>query len=78
MLVREKGEVDWIDSKLFTEFQHELCVAEEFAKWDMWQNPRDPEDVDLTVEVLNEEGELKTFKVTAEMDVVFYAKEFEE
>lgn len=37
--------------------------------------PVDPDDFEMVVEVLNDEGELKTFDVSAKVDIHFIADE---
>lgn len=77
MLVREKGNEDWEDSDFFTGCQYEDIIAEKFAEWNYNMEPGDPNDFEMVVEVLNDEGELKTFDVSAQVEVLFNANERE-
>ena len=78
MLVREKGDVEWADADLFTRSKCEDFVAEKFAEYCYYQDPGDPNDFEMVVEVLNDKGELKTFDVSAMVEVYFNADEREE
>ena len=75
MLVREKGEVEWEDSKFFATSKYEEFVAEKFAKYCYDQEPCSPENFEMVVEVLNDDGEIKVFDVSAEVDIDFTAEE---
>ena len=75
MLVREKGEEEWEDSEFFTKCKCEEFVAEKFAEYYYDQDPCNPDNFEMVVEVLNDEGELKTFDVSAWADVNFDADE---
>lgn len=78
MLVREKGEVEWKDLKFVTTSKCEEFVAEKFAEHCYYQDPCNPEDFEMVVEVLNDKDELKTFDVYAQVEVLFNANEKEE
>lgn len=78
MLVREKGEIDWEDSKSFTMSNCEKSVAESFAEYHYNQDPCNPEDFEMCVEVLNDDEEIKTFDIFAEATVEFSVEEREE
>lgn len=78
MLVREKGKEEWEDSEFFIRCQYEDIIAQKFAEWNYNMNPCDPNDFEMVVEVLNDEGELKTFDVSAWVEVNFNADEREE
>ena len=77
MLVREKGEEDWEDSDFFTTSKCEEFVAEKFAEYCYDQDPCNPENFEMVVEVLNH-GVIKVFDVSAEIDINFSAEEREE
>lgn len=75
MLVREKGKVEWADADLFTKSKSEDFVAEKFAEYCYYQDPGDPNDFEMVVEVLNNKSELKTFDVSTFIEVLFNADE---
>lgn len=75
MLVREKGEVEWADADLFTRSKCEDFVAEKFAEYCYDQDPCNPDDFEMVVEVLNDDGEIKVFDVSAEVNIDFSADE---
>jgi hypothetical protein len=77
MLVREKGSEDWEDSDFFTGCQYEDIIAEKFAEWNYNMEPGDPNDFEMVVEVLNNDGEIKLFDVSAEVRIDFSAEERE-
>lgn len=78
MLVREKGETDWEDFNFFTTSKCEEFVAEKFAEYRYNQgDPCEPEDFEMCVEVLNDNGEIKTFDIFAEATIRFSAEERE-
>lgn len=78
MLVREKGNEEWEDAEFYSRSDYEDFVAEKFAEWNFSLDPCEPEDFEMTVEVLNNEGELKTFYVSAQVDILFNANEMDE
>lgn len=76
MLVREKGEVDWEDPKFFmVSSKCEEFVAEKYAEYCYDQDPCNPENFEMVVEVLNDDGEIKVFDVSAEAYINFSADE---
>ena len=80
MKVRIEDE-DWEDAHNF-ETYGELTepneVAEKFAEW-LWGNdPCDPSYFEKNIEVMDDDGEIHKFNVTAETTVVFDAEELED
>ena len=77
MLVREKGDLEWEDADFFTKSKCEDFLAEKFAQYCYDLDPCNPDDFEMVVEVLNDEGELKTFDVSAWANVIFNANEMD-
>ena len=77
MLVRKKGNEEWEDSEFFTGCQYEDIIAEKFAEWNYNMDPCNPDDFEMVVEILNDDGEIKVFDVAAEIDINFRAEERE-
>lgn len=78
MKVREFGDEEWKDASEYSESYTEQVVAKDFAEYMYNQDPCNPEDFELTVEVLNDDNEIKTFTIIAEPDIYFSAIEEEE
>lgn len=78
MKVREFGDEEWQDASEYSKSRTEKFVAEDFAKYTYNQDPCDPKYFDLTVEVLNDNNEIKTFAIKAEQEVHFSVIEGEE
>lgn len=78
MKVREFGDEEWQDASEYSELRTEEFVAESFAEYMYNQDPCNPKDFKLTVEVLNDDNEIKTFTVMTEPDIFFSAIEVKE
>lgn len=78
MKVREKGYENWEDASEYSESNWEDFIAQDFAKYYYHQDPCDPDKFEMTIEVLNDENEMKVFTVSAEVDIDFYAEELED
>ena len=78
MKVREKGYENWEDASEYSKFHSEEFIAQDFATYCYYDDPCDPDKFEMTVEVLNDEDEIKVFTVTAEADVNFYVEELED
>lgn len=78
MKVREFGDEEWRDASEYSSYPLEDIVAKDFAEYMYNQDPCNPEDFELTVEVLNDDNEIKTFTIIAEPDIYFSAIEEEE
>lgn len=80
MKVREKDE-DWEDAHNFEpygELTQPNEVAESYAEW-LWDNsPCNPSCFEKDIEVMDNEGKVHKFSVTAEADVIFDAEELED
>lgn len=78
MKVREQGYEEWEDASKYSESDWEEFIAQDFAKYCYDQEPCNPDEFEIVVEVLNDENEIKVFTVNAEVDINFYAEELED
>lgn len=80
MKVRTEDE-DWEDAHDFEpygELSEPNEVAEKYAEW-LWGNdPCDPSYFDKNIEVMDDDGKVHKFNVTAEATVIFDAEEITE
>lgn len=80
MKVRENDE-DWVDASVFKPYG-ELSdpdeVASKYAEWLWGNNPCDPSYFEKNIEVMDDEGKVHKFSVTAEATVIFDAEELED
>lgn len=80
MKVRQEGYA-WRDAENFKpygEISFSEDVAERFAE-SLWSfDPCDPEYFEENIEVMDDEGKVRKFNVTAEATVIFHVEELED
>lgn len=80
MKVRREGD-EWEDASQFEKcgaYTLPEYVAEDYAE-SLWSgDPCDPEYFEENIEVMDDEGKVRKFNVTAEATVIFHVEELED
>ena len=78
MKVREAGYTKWNEAEQFLgiwDYTDSQKVAERYAEYLMRGNKKDPRKFKADIEVMDDDGVIRAFEVTAEPKIIFFAME---